>query len=50
MTVDPQSKFTTADFRLQSGIVLPEVTIAYRLSTAIMRLAKVRRSAITDTK
>ena len=31
MAADQQSRnFTTADFRLQSGVVLPEVTIAYR--------------------
>jgi len=31
MTLDPHNKnFTTRDFRLQSGVVMPEVTIAYR--------------------
>ena len=31
MAADQQSRnFTTADFRLRSGVVLPEVTIAYR--------------------
>ena len=46
MTADDLKTFTISDFRLQSGIVLPEVTIAYR---TLGTLAPDRSNAVLIT-
>jgi hypothetical protein len=47
----PRDAGTTAQSGLPPpGMTTSEVALLYRRSTAIMRLAKVKRSAITETK